>query len=66
MVSMIFLGLPFVKSFYRGWWAYYSKSSGPKFTEEQVRLTDEAVWAVKTCEPVEEFLDPITYYFVCQ
>jgi len=61
----IVFGLPFFKSFGSGWQAYYSKSSGPKFTEEQVRIADETSWALDNCHPIKDLLDGETHMKVC-
>ena len=60
------IGLPFFRSISQGWIAYYTKSSGPKFTEKQIRMADEAAETLDKCLPAEDFLDPITHLEVCK
>ena len=60
-MSLILIGLPFFKSISQGWLTYYNKSSGPKFTEEQIRMADNAATTLAGCFPVKDLLDPITH-----
>jgi hypothetical protein len=66
MSAIVFIGLPFFKSMRSGWIKYYCESSGPKFTEEQIRLADEAAWALENCHPIEDVLDGLTHAAICQ
>ena len=59
---VIFIGLPFFKSISDGWLTSYS----PKFTEEQVRMADDAVRTLEICIPVSDYVDPLTHSEVCK
>ena len=63
---LVLIGLPFFRSISQGWISYYKKSSGSKFTEEQIRMADDAAATLRECFPVEDFLDPITHSEVCK
>ena len=65
-MTLVLIGLPFFRSISQGWITYYNKSSGPKFTEEQIRMSDSAATTLVECFPVEDFLDPITHSEVCK
>ena len=65
-MTLVLIGLPFFKSFSQGWVAYYNKSSGPKFTEEQIRMADQAAETLQKCSSVQDVLDPITHSEVCK
>ena len=65
-MTIILIGLPFFKSISQGWVTYYNKSSGPKFTEEQIRMADAAATTLEDCFPIKDFLDPITHSEVCK
>jgi hypothetical protein len=65
-MTLVLVGLPFFKSISQGWVTYYNKSSGPKFTEEQIRMADQAAGTLDKCFPVGDFLDPITHSEVCK
>ena len=49
----------------RGWVQYYKGSTGQKFTEEQIRMADEAARGLAECHPVTDFLDPFTHSDIC-
>lgn len=65
-MTLVLIGLPFFRSISQGWLTYYTKSSGPKFTEEQIRMSDGAAATLEDCFPVEDFMDPITHSEVCK
>ena len=65
-MSLILVGLPFFKSISQGWLIYYDKSSDPKFTEEQIRMSNHAATMLDNCYPVNDFLNPITHSKVCR
>ena len=65
-MTLVLVGLPFFKSISQGWLSYYNKSYGPKFTEEQIRMADQAAGILDNCVPVGDFLDPITHLEVCK
>lgn len=65
-MTIVLIGLPFFRSISQGWLTYYNKSSGPKFTEEQIRMADGAAATLEDCFPVDDFLDPITHSEVCK
>ena len=65
-MTVVLIGLPFFRSISQGWVTYYNTSSGPKFTEEQIRMADRAAETLGECVPVENFLDPITHSEVCK
>ena len=65
-MTLVLIGLPFFRSISQGWLTYYNKSSGPKFTEEQIRMADQAAETLNKCSPVGDFLDPITHSEVCK
>ena len=65
-MTFVLIGLPFFKSISQGWLTYYNNSEGPKFTEEQIRMADEAASTLETCFPVEEYLDPGVHSEVCK
>ena len=65
-MTLVLVGLPFFKSLSRGWLTYYNQSSGPKFTEEQIRMADDAGSTLLDCAPVESFLNPIIHSEVCK
>lgn len=51
-MNVVFIGFCFFRSFRQGWIAYYNKSSGPKFTEEQVRIADQIPEVLDECHPI--------------
>ena len=55
-MNLIFIGAPFFRSLSTGWINYYQNSSGPKFTEEQIRLSDQAAQILDECHPITNFL----------
>ena len=63
---IVFVGIPFFRSISQGWLNYYSKSSGPKFTEEQIRMADSAATTLNGCSPVPDLLDPAIHSEVCK
>ena len=65
-MTLVLFGLPFFRSIGEGWITYYNRSSGPKFTEEQLRMADDAAANLNECFPVDYFLDPITHSEVCR
>ena len=65
-MTLVLIGLPFFRSISQGWINYYNRSSGPKFTEEQVRISDNAAATLGECAPVEDFLDPLTHSEICK
>jgi hypothetical protein len=65
-MTLVLIGLPFFKSISQGWMTYYNRSSGPKFTEEQIRMADHAAGTLDTCYPVGDLIDPITHSEVCK
>ena len=65
-MTVVLIGLPFFRSVSQGWVSYYNKSSGPKFTEEQIRMSDDAAATLEGCFPVTDFLDPIIHSEVCK
>ena len=60
------MGIPFFKSMSQGWMTYYGKSSGPKFTEEQVRMSDDVSSSLVNCFPIQKYIDPITHSEICK
>lgn len=60
---MILIGLPFFRSIGQGWIYYYNKSSGPKFTEEQIHYADQTAGVLDNCTDI---IDPETHLGVCQ
>ena len=65
-MNLIFVGVPFLKSISQGWITYYEKSSGPKFTEDQIRMSDSAATTLQNCFPVQDFLDSGTHLEICK
>ena len=65
-MTVILVGLPFFRSITQGWLTYYNKSSGPKFTEEQIRMSDGAAETLLDCFPVEDFLAPQIHAEICK
>lgn len=65
-MTLVLIGLPFFRSISQGWLTYYKQSSGPKFTEEQIRMSDGAAATLEECFPVQDFLDPTTHSEVCK
>lgn len=49
-----------------GWVAYYNKSSGPKFTEEQIRIADAAAGVLDYCHPITDFVGSENYLEIFQ
>ena len=66
VLNIVLIGVPFFKSISQGWLTYYNRSSGPTFTEEQIRMSDGAAATLEECFPVENFLNPITHAEVCK
>lgn len=60
------MNLPFFKSVSQGWIKYYENSRGPKFTEEQIRMSDSAAATLQDCFPIQNFLDSGTHLEVCK
>ena len=60
--------MTFFRSMSQGWLAYYKhqQNSGPKFSEEQIRMADRAADTLQGCSPIHDFLDPITHAEVCK
>jgi len=65
-MTIVLIGLPFFRSISQGWLTYYNKSSGPKFTEEQIRMSDGVAATLEACSSVQDLLDPITHSEVCR
>lgn len=65
-MSLILIGLPFFRSISQGWLTYYNKSSGPKFTEEQIRMADHAAEILDDCHPITDFVGSETHLGICQ
>ena len=65
-MTLVLIGIPFFRSISRGWLNYYTKSCGPRFTEEQIRMSDGAAATLEDCFPVQDFLDAITHSEVCK
>ena len=65
-MNIIFVTVPFLKSVSQGWVAYYKNSRGPKFTEEQIRMSDDAATTLQNCFPVQDFLDSGTHLEICK
>ena len=67
-MTVVLIGLPFFKSISEGWITYYNKSgsSGPKFTEKQIRMADQAAATLDNCHPISDFLDPAIHSEVCK
>ena len=65
-MNIILVGLPFFKSISQGWISYYNRSSGPTFTEEQIRMADSAATTLLDCYPVDNFLDSAAHLEICK
>lgn len=50
----------------QGWGTYYQRSSGPKFSEEQIRMADPAAGVFDDCHPITDFLGSETHLVICQ
>jgi len=62
MYTIIFIGVPFLK----GICSYSNKSEGPKLTEKQVRLADQAAEIFDNCHPIQDVIDPQTHMAICK
>lgn len=49
----------------KGWLTYYEQP-GPKFTETQVRMADEAADVLDRCYPVENFISAESHWGICK
>lgn len=60
--------LDFWSSLHHGWIRYSTSkaSEGPKFTEEQIRMSDEATNILDQCYPVTYFVDPVVHLEICK
>ena len=65
-MNILLIGLPFFKSITQGWITYYKNSSGPRFTEEQIRMSDSAANTLLECSPVDSFLNGPVHLEVCR
>ena len=65
-MTIVFIEFPFFRSISLGWLAYYKRSSGPKFTEEQIRMADSAASILDDCVPVSDVIDPLTHSDICK
>jgi len=50
----------------QGWLTYYNKSSGPKFTEEQIQMANSDTATLEHCFYIYDFLNPISHSKVCK
>lgn len=60
--------VPFFRGIAQGWVEYYNKAktSGPKFTEEQIRQADHVAEILNGCHPITDVIDSETHLGVCQ
>ena len=49
----------------KGWLRYY-ETPGPKFTENQVRMADEAANVLDNCHPIEDFVSAESHFGICE
>jgi hypothetical protein len=65
-MNISLIGLPFFQSISQGWITYFRQSSGPKFTEEQIRMADEAAGILDNCHPITDVISPQAHMQICQ
>ena len=67
MINLILIGVPFFRSVSQGWLDYYNKSSGPKFTEDQIRQADNVANTLNNCPPPpDQYIDSMTHLEICK
>lgn len=59
------IGLGLWNGISRGWLKYYEQP-GPKFTEKQVRMADEAANILDKCYPIEDFVSGESHWGICE
>lgn len=65
-MSFILIGQTFFRSIAEGWLMYYENSSGPKFTEEQIRIADHTANILENCHPIKDFVGSRTHFGICE
>nr|UDP55522.1 hypothetical protein orf127a [Schizostauron trachyderma] len=65
-MHFILIGPAFFRSISQGWLTYFQKSSGPKFTEEQIRMADHAAGVLDDCYPISDLIGTETHHGICK
>lgn len=67
-MSLILIEVPFFRGISEGWLAYYngSKNSDPLFTENQIRMADQAANVLDNCYPIIDIIGSETHLKMCQ